>query len=104
MLKITPQNKEAGGSEMVVPGRRLWLVEDGSRLVEDGHPDARRLWCGPGKKVAASELARLMPKPEPPKQQPPPPEPEAAVTKAKPKSKSKATPSGVKPSPKKKGA
>lgn len=45
--------------ETVTMDRKLWLTAAKDRLVEDGDPDARFLFCVPGRQVAVSELERL---------------------------------------------
>lgn len=49
--------------------RRLYLVEDGSRVVEDGDPAARWLFCVAGGEVPRADAERYglldPPKPEP---------------------------------------
>lgn len=55
------------GSGVVTVDKRLYLTEDKERLVEDGHPDARWLWCTPGTQVPREQAERygLLEEPEP---------------------------------------
>lgn len=45
--------------EMTIPGRRLWLTADRDRVVEDGDPDAKVLWCTEDDEVPLEEAERL---------------------------------------------
>lgn len=45
------------GSGVIVADKRLYLTED-DRLVEEGHPDARWLWCTPGMQVPREQAER----------------------------------------------
>lgn len=48
--------------------RHLYLTEDKTRVVEEGHPDSRWLWASPGTEVPRAEAIRLgavKPEPEP---------------------------------------
>lgn len=44
----------------VRPGRRLYLTADGSRLVPQGHPEARYLYCTANTLVSKIEYERLL--------------------------------------------
>lgn len=57
-LTIRADEKDPGGNKITVD-RRLYLTSDGSRLVEEGDPAARLLFCTPGKRVLRSELEQL---------------------------------------------
>jgi hypothetical protein len=50
----------------IIPGRRLWLTADGTRLVEDGDVEARSLFCGPGDEISEADAVRFGLKAEPP--------------------------------------
>ena len=52
--------REAQTMPTVKLDRRLWLTADGSRLVEDGDPEAAFLWAAAGDEVDAEELERLL--------------------------------------------
>ncbi len=80
-LKI--QKFDKGGPSMIVLAERHWLTRDG-RLVEDGHPEAARLYCAPGHSVQRAEY-------------------EALVKASKPAAKKEPEPKS-KPAPKNKGA
>lgn len=60
MSGLTIVKDEAGptGAHVTVD-RRLYLTADMDRLVEEGHPAARFLYCTPGKRVRRAELLRL---------------------------------------------
>lgn len=75
-------NKEAGGGKVVTPGRRLWLDTDRKRLLEDGHPDARYLFCHPHHRVSQAALDELG-DPEPVPAAAKPAKKKAATKKAK---------------------
>lgn len=63
------------GSGVVGVERRLYLTED-DRLVEEGDPDGRWLWCTPGMQVPREQAERygLLKEPEPePDEAPEPP-------------------------------
>ena len=50
----------------IIPGRRLWLTADGTQLVEDGHPEARSLFCGPSDEISEADAECFGIKAEPP--------------------------------------
>jgi hypothetical protein len=70
-LRIDRGGKPVSG---YVADRRLYLVADKSRVVEEGHPDAAFLLCSPGKVVPEAEAKRLglLKEPEPVKAEPEP--------------------------------
>ncbi len=39
--------------------RRLWLTADGSRVVEDGDPEAASLFAAPGRPISADDVERF---------------------------------------------
>lgn len=46
-------------SKMYTVQSRLWLTEDGERLVPEGHPDAHLLYAAPGAIISAAEATRF---------------------------------------------
>lgn len=72
----------AVGSGTFVIDKRLYLTEDEQRLVEEGHPEARWLWCTPGMHVPREQAQRYGLLAEP--------EPEAETPKARPRPANKA--------------
>lgn len=42
----------------LVADRRLWLTADRSQVVEEGHPDARFIFCGPGRRISVENATR----------------------------------------------
>lgn len=49
----------AGEVDNVTIDRHLYLTEDESRVVEEGHPDGRWLWARPGLEVPREDAERL---------------------------------------------
>jgi hypothetical protein len=72
------RDKEEGMGN-IIPGRRLWLTADGTRLVEDGDLEARSLFCGPGDEISEADAERFGLKASPP--------PEDKAVKAPPEDK-----------------
>ncbi|MEV2277712.1 hypothetical protein AB0I72_19210 [Nocardiopsis sp. NPDC049922] len=68
MALVYERAKDPDASKgMVTVERRLYLTEDGERVVPDGHPAARWLWATPGSRVSradAERLGALTPEPE----------------------------------------
>ena len=60
-------NTAPSGGEYITAAERLYLTADGERLVGHGDPDARSLFCTPGKRVPLDQARRfgLIPGPEP---------------------------------------
>jgi hypothetical protein len=76
---------DAGMQPIVTLDRRLWLVEDKSRVVEDGDPEAAFLYSVPGTivpKAEAEALGAIKKKKE--AAQPPPEEPKPQRSKPTP--------------------
>lgn len=46
-------------TNMVTAEKRLFLTEDGSRLVPDGDPKAAFLYCAPGQQVNKEQTEKL---------------------------------------------
>lgn len=42
----------------IVADRRLWLTADRARVVEDGDPEARFLFCGPGRRISPADAEK----------------------------------------------
>jgi hypothetical protein len=63
-IRLLRDKEEGMGS--IIPGRRLWLTADGTRLVEDGDLDARSLFCGPGDEISEADAIRFGIKASPP--------------------------------------
>ena len=55
-MSLEINTEESHPSGRVAATERLYRTEDG-RLVPEGHPDARWLFCVPGQMVAAADLA-----------------------------------------------
>jgi len=56
-IKITYLSPEAPVKQVKVD-RRLWLTQDRTRLVEDGHPEAGFLFCAAGDAVPEDEFKK----------------------------------------------
>jgi len=78
-LTIRLFRDKEGDMGSIIPGRRLWLTADKSRLVEDGDPDAATLYCGPTDGISEADAKRLGLKAAPP--------PEDKAVKAPPEDK-----------------
>ncbi|MER7126751.1 hypothetical protein [Micrococcus luteus] len=76
-------------SERITVDRRLYLVEDGSRVVGEGDPDARWLYCVPGQPILRAEAERFGLLGEPPEGDE---EPEEAREASSPASKARRRP------------
>jgi hypothetical protein len=59
-LEYRYQPREVGPPvETVTVDRHLYLTEDKTRVVEEGHPDGRSLWATPGMDVPRADAERL---------------------------------------------
>jgi hypothetical protein len=58
-MHITLLRDQEGTAPMWTADRKLWLTEDGGRVVEDGDPDAASLYATPGYQVPLAEAKRL---------------------------------------------
>lgn len=56
-LKITPMVEETTG--WLTARERLWLTEDGDRLVPDLHPDAASLFVAAGHRISRADAERF---------------------------------------------
>lgn len=56
-LKITSLMEETTG--WLIARERLWLTEDGKRLVPDLHPDAARLFVAAGHRISRDDAERF---------------------------------------------
>lgn len=56
-LRITPLVEE--NTAWLHARERLWLTEDGERLVPDGHPDAASLFVAAGHRISRADAERL---------------------------------------------
>lgn len=56
-LKITTLVEETVG--WLIARERLWLTEDGKRLVPDLHPDAASLFVGAGHRISRADAERF---------------------------------------------
>ena len=44
--------------DVFIATEKLWIAQDGSRLVPDGHPSARSLFCVKGREIPLAEARR----------------------------------------------
>lgn len=51
---------KAQAGEKVIPGRRLYTNADRTKIVPEGHPEARYLYCNEHKAVPRAELESLL--------------------------------------------
>lgn len=58
-LEMRPLNEGTGSVELVSVDCHWYLTEDRSRVVPEGHADARWLWAAPGDEVPHAEAVRL---------------------------------------------
>lgn len=56
-LRITPLVQE--NTAWLHARERLWLTDDGERLVPDGHPDAASLFVAAGHRISRSDAERF---------------------------------------------
>ena len=57
-LEIKKLNPENSTVTVVTAKERLWLTQDRDRLVGDGDPEARFLFCAPGHRIPAAEARK----------------------------------------------
>jgi hypothetical protein len=58
-ITYTTIDRNEGTAPMWTADRKLWLTEDGSRVVEDGDPDAGTLYATPGYQVSDADAERF---------------------------------------------
>lgn len=58
-IEMRPLSEGTGQVELVTATQHWYLTEDHSKVVPEGHQDARWLWAAPGDEVPRDEAERL---------------------------------------------